>query len=302
MVSGMFILLVTLVFCLKGIAMLFWTVSSHWHAYLGLVITVITIFAPIGGFVTIYYNLYSKFNTDFYMKVRASHQYFGYFMIVLCQVEIFLGARMCTHVGTKGRSLGVSQMATFYAMVFVCEVIFQIVKRRNWQFRNPAVVLTKEEFRRKSEEGEDLVILDDLVLKVNDFKYYHPGGFFTIHQNRSRDVSKFFYGGYQMNGSALASTRPYTHSNWAVMTANKLVVGKYEQNAHLLECLVKDRYQVTLDTATFVFSYGRGATVKLESDFNSVAQISSAVDEEGPYSSRALYENTSVHNSSHISE
>lgn len=31
-----------------------------------------------------------------------------------------------------------------------------------------------------------------------------------------------------MNGSALASTRPYTHSNYSVLTANRLVVARYE--------------------------------------------------------------------------
>ena len=72
-ISGMFILLVTLVFCLKGIAMLYWTISSHWHAYVGIVITVLVTFVPMGGFYAYYYHLYSTWSTDFYMKVRASH-------------------------------------------------------------------------------------------------------------------------------------------------------------------------------------------------------------------------------------
>ena len=88
--------------------------------------------------------------------------------------------------------------------------------------------MTAEEFRRRCEEGEELVILDDLVLKVDDFSKYHPGGYFAIHQNRARDVSKFFYGGYQMNGSSLAKTKPYTHSKWSILTANKLSIATYE--------------------------------------------------------------------------
>ena len=59
-----------------------------------------------------------------------------------------------------------------------------------------------------------------------------------------------------MNGSALAFTKPYTHSNYSVLTANKMVVAKYEYRAPEVTCVIKDRYQVTLDTITFHFTYG----------------------------------------------
>ena len=45
-----------------------------------------------------------------------------------------------------------------------------------------------------------------------------------------------------MNGSSLAATRPYTHSNYSVLTANKMVVARYENRAPEVVCLVKDRY------------------------------------------------------------
>src|ERR1700733_3557570 len=54
-ISGTFILLITLTFCLKGIAMLYWTISSHWHAYVGIAITGLVVFVPAGGFYTYYY-------------------------------------------------------------------------------------------------------------------------------------------------------------------------------------------------------------------------------------------------------
>ena len=66
---------------------------------------------------------------------------------------------------------------------------------------------------------------------MSTFKNYHPGGYFPIYQSRSRDVSKFYHGGYQMNGSALATTKPHTHSNFSVLSANRMVIGKYEYNA-----------------------------------------------------------------------
>ena len=60
-----------------------------------------------------------------------------------------------------------------------------------------------------------------------------------------------------MNGSALASTRPYTHSEYSKLTANRLVVARYEQKATESVCVVKERVVRNLDTQTFIFSWGR---------------------------------------------
>lgn len=49
-INGTFIVLVTLIFCLKGIALLFWTISSHWHAYVGIFITMTVLVVPTTGF------------------------------------------------------------------------------------------------------------------------------------------------------------------------------------------------------------------------------------------------------------
>ena len=72
-ISGLFILIVTLVFCILGIAKLYYTVSSHWHAYIGIFITCAVIIVPVSGFLTYYYNLKSRWSTNLYMKIRASH-------------------------------------------------------------------------------------------------------------------------------------------------------------------------------------------------------------------------------------
>ena len=48
------------------------------------------------------------------------------------------------------------------------------------------------------QNGQKLVILDDLILDIADFMPEHPGGFFSLNHNIGRDVSKFFYGGYSL--------------------------------------------------------------------------------------------------------
>jgi hypothetical protein len=63
-------------------------------------------------------------------------------------------------------------------------------------FIEPVNIISLEEFQRRVDGGEDLVILDDLVLNVANFKNSHPGGKFLLQHNIGRDISKFFYGGY----------------------------------------------------------------------------------------------------------
>jgi cytochrome b involved in lipid metabolism len=45
-------------------------------------------------------------------------------------------------------------------------------------------------------------LLDNLVLNVGNFAAVHPGGRFVIDQNIGRDISKFFFGGYSLDGNS----------------------------------------------------------------------------------------------------
>ena len=73
------------------------------------------------------------------------------------------------------------------------------------------------------------MILNDMVLNVEKFKFNHPGGKFSIQQNIGRDVSKFFYGGYALESNS--GLKPHTHSNIARMVVNTLIVGKLDREA-----------------------------------------------------------------------
>ena len=55
------------------------------------------------------------------------------------------------------------------------------------------------------------MILDDLVLDISKYKFYHPGGMFVLQHNIGRDISKFFYGGYQLeNYTGLSSLHAHS--------------------------------------------------------------------------------------------
>jgi len=68
-------------------------------------------------------------------------------------------------------------------------------------FVQPNTFLTLEEFTNLVEKGRQLVILDDLVLDVAPFLHCHPGGLWNIKHNIGKDISKFFYGGYSIDGN-----------------------------------------------------------------------------------------------------
>lgn len=72
------------------------------------------------------------------------------------------------------------------------------------------------------------MILNEMVLDVSKFIDYHPGGKFVLQVNTGRDISKFFYGGYCLEGNS--GGRPaegYMHSNYAKLIVNDLIVGVY---------------------------------------------------------------------------
>jgi cytochrome b involved in lipid metabolism len=75
-------------------------------------------------------------------------------------------------------------------------------------------VITSEEFEMRLSKGEELCILDDMVIIVSNFKYEHPAGRFLVEHNIGRDISKFFYGGYAMENFT-GGSHTHVHSNIA---------------------------------------------------------------------------------------
>lgn len=103
------------------------------------------------------------------------------------------------------------------------------------------------------------MILNEMVLDVTDYAELHPGGKFMIKINVGRDISKFFYGGYCLDGN-LTSMNPegYNHSNYAKLVVNDLTVGLYHRETHPMHitCFVdKKKTHMWNDTT---------ATVKFE--------------------------------------
>ena len=77
-------------------------------------------------------------------------------------------------------------------------------------------------------EGKKLVVFDNLVLNLNGYEKIHPGGKFNLVHNYGRDVSKFFFGGYNLVNNPKAKKQPHHHSQPALDIVKSLVVGVLE--------------------------------------------------------------------------
>lgn len=70
--------------------------------------------------------------------------------------------------------------------------------------------------------------MDDLVLDITAFKANHPGGRFVLTHNIGRDISKFFYGGYSLEGNlGRKPAEGFAHSYFAKLIVNEIAIARY---------------------------------------------------------------------------
>ena len=113
--------------------------------------------------------------------------------------------------------------------------------------------MSLEEFKTRSAGGELLIILDNLVLKVDNFASSHPGGKFVIQHNAGRDISKFFFGGYSLEN--YPGAKGHNHSNFARMIANDLAIANLQMDIPVSTNIVRINnekcHNVNKSTKTF---------------------------------------------------
>lgn len=144
---------------------------------------------------------------------------------------------------------------------FAFEVRYQFFRLREDRFevKEQHPVITHAEFAQRVKSGEKLCILDNLVLDLSGFAHKHPGGAFLINYTAGRDISKFFYGGYALEGNSNDPNDPtqrHTHSNVARQIANRHIVGvidKKEVQQNLFYIDMEESNKLSPSAATFVF-------------------------------------------------
>jgi len=118
--------------------------------------------------------------------------------------------------------------------------------------------MTVIEFEKNIADGKQYVMLDEYVLDVNKFIHHHPGGEWLLKHNIGRDISKFFYGGYNLDGN-LGVRMPapgHIHTNFARKVANDLIIAtisqRFEAKTEICKVIRKKTRDVNSSTSTFV--------------------------------------------------
>ena len=197
------------------------------------------------------------------LLVTKLHKYLAMLVILLSQVTIGMGiSTLYYYIDEKDTGvvlLAITYVA-FWTILIVSEIIFRIKRRTEVQFEIYGQIdqFTKIEFHDLVEnQGRMLVILDEYVLDVEEFMHKHPGGRFALKHNVGRDISKYFYGGYALEGNIGRSNpkKGYTHSNFARSIVNELIIGYYEKEVDKTSTICRRKedkvYQVSPLIKTF---------------------------------------------------
>jgi len=129
-------------------------------------------------------------------------------LLIISQVAIATGVNMYNEKyaaeGNEGEgnfNIGIVHVALYFSLIGALEVAFRIYNKRVPKpYKVPNASMTLNEFKKRVfEHGEQLCILDDLVLDVKEYMENHPGGRFLISHTVGTDISKFFYGGYALD-------------------------------------------------------------------------------------------------------
>lgn len=92
-----------------------------------------------------------------------------------------------------------------------------------------------------------------MVLDLDGYFCFHPGGKFVLSHNVGRDISKFFYGGYNLDGNLTQGDKPgYNHSNYARMIVNGMIVAQLEREPETVKCSLDEKNQVFVDKSKLI--------------------------------------------------
>ncbi len=160
--------------------------------------------------------------------------------------------------GLTYNKLGVLHLVAIFFLVVIFEVFHYKSKQGEVTFTGGdggLIYITKDEFNQRLAEGENLALIEDLVVDLSKYKFNHPGGKFVLEHNIGRDISKFFYGSYMLENDL----KPHVHSNIARNIVNELTVGKLVETAITHTMVISASQVVNSNCKTFILrSQGAG--------------------------------------------
>jgi hypothetical protein len=143
-----------------------------------------------------------KWNTSIMILTKWLHLVSGYVFILVANVTTYYGIKLYQETYNPDESatyFGALNLALCLTIWFAAETVYQyFIRRQIPREKNEKFLRTLEDFYEGLAQGQKLVILDDMILDIGKYQFLHPGGMFTLSYNVGRDISKFYYGGYQL--------------------------------------------------------------------------------------------------------
>ena len=202
----------------------------------------------------------TEWSTDKVKSSRKIHRRLALAFWLLSLVGIWTGlAEYSEGRGEQWKRLGTLNLFVMLLITIGLEARFRWQRKQEDPFIAAELkdVITEQEFEARVKKGEQLCILDDLVLDLSSYAFAHPGGAFVLEYTVGRDISKFFYGSYALDGNhndPSRGTPAHAHSNIARKIANRhAVAALVRQDMQTLNFKV-DMAQ-TLDINAFTRSF-----------------------------------------------
>jgi len=237
---GYFVLVVTIVYSAK---LIHWNFTEGLHHAFGTIHLFLTVLGCVSGTATAL--VMRAYNGDKpwsekerVEKIAKIHRWAGYVMLLVGNVTCATGiGYYFGHVMNEDsrKVLSIVSILTFVFFVMIFEAIFRVRNKFSLgHVATPTTIAeggkaktyTPEEIDSDVKEGKPLVVFDNLVLDLNGYERVHPGGKFNLMHNLGRDISKFFFGGYNLVNEPVR--RPHHHTQPALDIVKRMVVGVIE--------------------------------------------------------------------------
>mmetsp|Transcript_3678 Transcript_3678/g.3606 ORF Transcript_3678/g.3606 Transcript_3678/m.3606 type:complete len:189 (+) Transcript_3678:146-712(+) len=151
------------------------------HTVIGVLILIFVYIIVVAGLLVYYMKGNAEWKTRVILVMKWTHKYFGYLLLLTAQVNIYYGSKEYAFYDLGGRYInGTVNLIVMLIMPLAVELVFQWYKRRNVIYITPMINISNEQFAIRVKQGEELLILEDLVLDISKYKYRHPGGRFSL--------------------------------------------------------------------------------------------------------------------------
>lgn len=153
------------------------------HSVLGVLILSSTALMGIGGWAIWFLTKYSR-NTSLKMKLASVHKAMGLIMYVVSIFTVATGIHDYFENNGGGKELLPPLAISFGLLTLIFfEYYHQVRHLGHVRLNDPESgldLISRDDFYNRVNRGEELVILDDLVLDVKNYQDIHSGGRFVI--------------------------------------------------------------------------------------------------------------------------